>query len=186
MKPRAKRLTKSSEHYVDNKTFTAAVTEYVLKYRVAKANNTQLPRISNYVGECILKIANHLSMKPNFSGYTSREDMIGDGVENCVMYLHNFNPDKSPNAFAYVTQIIFFAFLRRIQKEKKQRYIKHKMVERTAIFEILQEEGIAAHDIDVDFRPSIEEYLKQNSEDFSCFTTKKPGKEVTNESGGTQ
>jgi hypothetical protein len=168
-KPRSKRLTKTNEHYVDNKLFTEAVTEYTLAYRAAKDAGNPSPRISNYVGSCILKIANHLSLKPNFIGYTSREEMIGDGVENCIMYLHNFNHTKS-NAFAYVTQIIFYAFLRRIQKEKKQRYVRHKLIENSGLVGDVSSEMQTNADIgDVDFRGPLEDLLKQNTEDFSCF-----------------
>jgi DNA-directed RNA polymerase specialized sigma24 family protein len=86
------------------------------------------PRITNYLGECFLKIATHLSYKPNFVNYMFKDDMICDGIENCVQYINNFNPEKSTNPFAYFTQIIHYAFLRRIQKEKKQVYIKQQVI----------------------------------------------------------
>ena len=86
------------------------------------------PRVSNYIGDCFLKIATHLSYRPNFINYMYREDMIGDGIENCIQYIHNFDPDKSGNHFSYFTQIIFYAFLRRIKKEKKQTYVKQKLI----------------------------------------------------------
>ena len=94
-------------------------------------------RIPDYLGECFLKIATHLSYKPNFVNYMFREDMISDGIENCVQYIHNFNPEKSQNPFAYFTQIIHYAFLRRIQKEKKQLEIKTKIIERTGFDEVM-------------------------------------------------
>ena len=78
------------------------------------------PRVSNYIGECFLKIANGLSHKPNFMNYTFKDDMVSDGIENCLQYIHNFNPDKSNNPFAYFTQIIYYAFIRRIQREKNK------------------------------------------------------------------
>ena len=86
------------------------------------------PQITNYLGECFLKIATHLSYKPNFVNYMFREDMICDGIENCVQYIHNFEPAKSNNPFAYFTQIIYYAFLRRIQKEKRQLEVKNKIL----------------------------------------------------------
>ena len=87
------------------------------------------PPVTNYIGECFLKIANHLSYRPNFINYTYRDEMISDGIENCLQYASNFNPDKSKNPFAYFTQIIYYAFIRRIQKEKKQQHIRHKVIE---------------------------------------------------------
>ena len=104
---------------------------YRNKCAIAKEKGIDPPLISNYLGDCFLKIATHLSYKPNFVNYMFREDMIGDGIENCVQYIHNFNPEKSKNPFAYFTQIIYYSFLRRIQKEKKQLEIKTKIIERT-------------------------------------------------------
>jgi len=122
---------KSKEYYVNNKEFLDALIEYKNKCKEAEENGTLKPRIPNYIGECFLKIATHLSYKPNFVNYMFREEMISDGIENCVQYISNFNPEKSKNPFAYFTQIIWYAFLRRIQKEKKQLDIKTKIVEKT-------------------------------------------------------
>jgi len=113
-------------NYVNNKDLLAALIEYKKKVKEAEDQGDSLPRIPEYIGECIFLIANRLATKPNFSGYTYKDDMISDGIENCIQYIHNFNPDKSENPFAYFTQIIWYAFLRRIQKEKKQMYIKFK------------------------------------------------------------
>ena len=124
----ARRSTTKKEHYVDNKLFLQAMTEYKEKCDKAKACNRKNPPVTNYIGECFLKIANHLSYRPNFINYTFRDDMISDGIENCLQYLNNFNPKKSKNPFAYFTQIIYYAFIRRIQKEKKQTTIKHKLI----------------------------------------------------------
>ena len=107
------------------------------KVAAAKEAGLPKPRITNYLGECFLKIATHLSYKPNFVNYMFREDMISDGIENCVQYIHNFDPEKSKNPFAYFTQIIHYAFLRRIQKEKKQLEIKNKIIERTGYDEVM-------------------------------------------------
>lgn len=113
-------------NYVNNKDLLAALIDYKKKVKEAEDQGDPLPRIPEYIGECIFLIANRLATKPNFSGYTYKDDMISDGIENCIQYIHNFNPDKSENPFAYFTQIIWYAFLRRIQKEKKQMYIKFK------------------------------------------------------------
>ena len=120
-----------TEHYVNNRDFLDALIEYREKVAEAAANDRPKPRITNYIGSCFLKIATHLSYKSNFVNYMYREDMISDGIENCVQYIHNFDPNKSRNPFAYFTQIIHYAFLRRIQREKRQLDIKNKIVEKT-------------------------------------------------------
>ena len=128
---------KKSEHYVNNKQLLEALIVYREKVAYAKENDLVKPRITNYLGECFLKIATHLSYKPNFVNYMFRDDMISDGIENCVQYIHNFDPEKSRNPFAYFTQIIHYAFLRRIQKEKKQLDIRTKIIERTGFDEVM-------------------------------------------------
>ena len=119
---------KQKPHYVDNKKFLVAMTEWRLKYDKAEKAKRKHPVVTNYIGECFLKIANHLSYRPNFINYTYRDDMISDGIENCLQYMSNFNPNKSNNPFAYFTQIIYYAFIRRIQKEKKQQDVKAKLI----------------------------------------------------------
>jgi len=103
--------------------------EYKRQYHISKSNDEELPIISEYLGSVFLKIAQRLSFRPNFINYAFKNDMISDGIENCLHYIHNFNPDKSSNPFAYFTQIIYYAFIRRIQKEKKQLYIKYKSMQ---------------------------------------------------------
>ena len=134
-------VRKKSEHYVNNKELLEALIVYRAKVANAKENDLPKPRITNYLGECFLKIATHLSYKPNFVNYMFREDMISDGIENCVQYIHNFDPEKSKNPFAYFTQIIHYAFLRRIQKEKKQLEIKTKIIERSGYEEVFTVDG---------------------------------------------
>jgi hypothetical protein len=129
--------TKSKEYYVNNKEFLAAIVEYRQAVLHAKETGGDRPRVTNYIGGCFLKIATHLSYKPNFVNYMFREDMICDGIENCLQYIDNFDPEKSSNPFAYFTQIIYYAFLRRIQKEKKQLEIKGKILERSGHQEIM-------------------------------------------------
>ena len=126
---RQKRQTKNSVHYVNNKEFTAAIIKHNKACAKALEAGEEKPRVTEYIGECIYKIATRLSTKPNFINYSYRDEMICDGIENCLQYINNFNEEKSQNAFAYVTQIIYFAFLRRIHKEKKQAAIKQKSIE---------------------------------------------------------
>ena len=133
-----------SEHYVNNKEFLIAIVEYKAMVRRAAENGEPKPRITNYLGECFLKIATHLSYKPNFVNYMFKDDMICDGIENCVQYINNFDPEKSSNPFAYFTQIIHYAFLRRIQKEKKQLEIKSKIIERSGYSEVFSDDGMMA------------------------------------------
>ena len=128
---------KKSVHYVDNKKFLQAMIDW----RETWTDEENIPHVTNYIGECFLKIATHLSYRPNFINYTYRDEMISDGIENCLQYVKNFNPEKSKNPFAYFTQIIYYAFLRRIAKEKKQSHIKNKMIEREAYNSFTTMEG---------------------------------------------
>ena len=139
IRPMAKR--KRSEHYVNNKEFLAALIKYQEDIEIARLQDKTKPQIPRYIGECFLKIANHLSFKPNFVNYMFKEDMISDGIENCVQYIHNFNPEKSRNPFAYFTQIIHYAFLRRIQREKRQLEIKNKIIEKSGYQEVFNDDN---------------------------------------------
>ena len=137
IRPMAKR--KRSEHYVNNKEFLAALIKYREDVEIARLQDKTKPVIPRYIGECFLKIANHLSFKPNFVNYMFKEDMISDGIENFVQYIHYFNPEKSQNPFAYFTQIIHYAFLRRIQREKRQLEIKNKIIEKSGYSEVFDD-----------------------------------------------
>ena len=130
---------KRSEHYVNNKEFLAALIAYREERELAEAKGLPRPIIPRYIGECFLKIATHLSFKPNFVNYMFKDDMVSDGIENCVQYIHNFNPEKSQNPFAYFTQIIHYAFLRRIQREKRQLEIKNKILEKSGYSEVFDD-----------------------------------------------
>ena len=136
---------KRSEHYVNNKEFLAALEVYIAQVNRAKLNDKEPPQIPRYIGECFLKIANHLSYKPNFVNYMFKDDMICDGIENCVRYIHNFNPEKSKNPFAYFTQIIYYAFLRRIQKEKRQLEIKNKILSKSGYDQVFHTDDKTGH-----------------------------------------
>lgn len=132
---------KKTAHYVDNKKLLAAMIEFRNSVIEAKENDKPRPRIPNYIGECIMKISEHLSYRPNFINYTYKDEMISDGIENCLLYIDNFNPEKSKNPFAYFTQIIYYAFIRRMQKEKKQTYVKYKSLERHVLEDDILEAG---------------------------------------------
>jgi len=131
-------MATKQKHYINNADFLQALIEYKEKSREAKKNKSAPPAIPNYIGECFMKIAEGLSHKPNFINYTYRDEMISDGIENCLMYFDNFDETKSKNPFAYFTQIIYYAFLRRIQKEKKQLYVKYKATEQMGILDEME------------------------------------------------
>ena len=148
-------------HYVDNKKFLQAMIEYRLKCKTAEEKGKKKPDVTNYIGECFLKIANHLSYRPNFINYTFRDDMISDGIENCLQYMDNFNPDKSTNPFAYFTQIIYYAFIRRIQKEKKQIEVKKKLIQNAGVENMMDQlEGD-----DAQYKSQLLDFLQRNSKE---------------------
>ena len=148
---------KKTEHYVDNKKFLEEMKKYRKRVLSARKRNHRDPKINDYIGECFLKIANHLSYRPNFINYTFRDDMISDGIENCLQYLDNFNPAKSNNPFAYFTQIIYYAFVRRIQKEKKQVIIKQKLIHENNLDDFTLQPGD-----DGEFKNQFREFLQKN------------------------
>lgn len=136
---------KKKQHYVDNKKFLAELVKYRDRIQIAEKKGLKKPRITEYIGECFLKIATHLSYRPNFINYMYKEDMIGDGIENCVQYIYNFDPAKSSNPFAYFTQIVYYAYLRRISKEKRQMDIKDKLIEKKGFDEVFHSDGDHSH-----------------------------------------
>ncbi len=143
---------KQKPHYVNNKQFSQSVVDYVKTVKAAEAEGKQLPVVPDYIAQCFLKIAQGLSHKANFIRYTYREEMVMDAVENCLKAITNYNIDAqtrtgNPNAFAYFTQICYYAFLRRLAKEKKQQDIKFKYIEKAGIEDFvfqLDGEGTAA------------------------------------------
>ena len=169
-------------HYIDNKEFYAAIVEYKKKVKDAEASGESIPVIPEYIGKCFLDIATGLSFRPNFINYTYKDDMISDGIENCVQYMNNFNPEKSKNPFAYFTQIIYYAFVRRIQKEKKQLYIKYKTMDSNA--SLGDNVDISEHDQDQNYVfETMNADQKANMYDFiSNFEEAKKKKKVTKKS----
>ncbi len=149
---------KLKPHYVDNKKFLQAMVDWRLKVQKAEDKKRKKPVVTNYIGECFLKIANHLSYRPNFINYTYRDDMISDGIENCLQYMNNFNSEKSSNPFAYFTQIIYYAFIRRIQKEKKQQDIKAKLISNTGV-ELMMDSLVGD---DAQYKNQMLDFLQKN------------------------
>jgi hypothetical protein len=162
----------TSADYVDNKKFLAAMIEWKKQLADAEAAGEPKPGATEYIGECFLKIATHLSYRPNFIAYTYREEMISDGIENCLMYASNFDPAKSPNPFSYFTTIIYYAFLRRIQKEKKQAFIKYRCIEvadrRGSYDQWAKREGLVPNESS----NAAADYLRLTSTDLANFQEK--------------
>jgi len=157
----AKPVKAKANHYIDNEQFLAALLEHRANVLLAKENDAPPPRISNYLGDCFIKIAKHLSYKSNFINYSYKDEMISDAIENCLAVVNNFDPAKSKNPFAYFTQITFFAFVRRIQKEKKQLQTKYRYIDQLDITEILTQD----HD-NGEFHNQFLDYLKSQVDGY--------------------
>lgn len=173
------RNTKTDTHYVDNKKFLAAMTVYKEaydKWNHEGADPENRPKPSEYIGECIYKIALRIGDKPNFKGYSYLDEMISDGIENCFQYLGNFDPEKSNSPFSYFTTIIHYAFIRRIDKEKKQAFIKmvafESMDKTQTHIESLKAQGL----VDPDSSNPYADYYRLSPDDVTKFSKKKPKK----------
>ena len=171
----------TSSHYVDNKKFLQALIDYRQSVVDAATEGKEPPIVSNYIGECFIKIATHLSYKSNFINYTFKDDMISDGIENCLTAVVKFDPSKGSNPFAYYTQIIYFAFIRRIQKEKKQQATKYKLIENMDIDSLILQE----HD-NGEFGNQFLDYLKRQMDTIDIekrvISTPKKNKIITDDS----
>jgi len=135
---------RSKNNFIDNKEFYAAFVDFHAKCKEAQDNGEPRPVVTRYIGKCFLDIAEHLSMRPNFSNYMYRQDMVMDAVENCVVYCHRFDPAKSKNPFSYFTQVCWYAFIRRISKEKKQIEICDKIISRSGYEEFFVGDGMGS------------------------------------------
>ena len=139
----AKLKPKEKAHYVNNKEFSQAVMDYAVECRDCREKEKQVPKVTDYIARCFIKISEGLSHRPNFVRYTYREEMVMDAVENCLRAIGNYKIETAtrtgkPNAFSYFTQICYYAFIRRIMKEKKQQDIKFKFIEKMGIDDFVQ------------------------------------------------
>lgn len=150
-----------ANHYIDNQQFLAALIEHRGRVLAAKEAGTEIPQISNYLGDCFIKIARHLSFKSNFINYSYKDEMISDAIENCLAVVNNFDPAKSKNPFAYFTQITFFAFVRRIQKEKKQLQTKYRYIDQLDLNDIITQEQDNG-----EFQNQFLDYLKSQTDGY--------------------
>jgi hypothetical protein len=180
-------IPKTRAHYVNNKDFSLAVVEYVRSVKTAQAEGKTVPIVTDYIGECFLKISEGLSHKSNFIRYTYREEMVMDAVENCLKAIMNYDIDVAtrtgtPNAFSYFTQICYFAFLRRLAKEKRQQDIKFRYIEQAGIEEFMSynEEGTFEPGMNRNFvdqlRDRIDKVRDQDSAIKQYAASKKKGK----------
>ena len=174
---------KPANHYVDNKEFYQAMIEWKKEVLDARDSGEPDPPVTDYIGKCFLDIATHLSYRPNFINYPYREEMIGDGIENCLMYCSNFDPEKSKNPFSYFTQIIYFAFLRRIQKEKKQVYIKYKLIDSADIYGNINKELLDNNTVAEDSNNPLADHMSLSKADIEKFTPKKRGRKPKKKKG---
>lgn len=174
------RSKRANIHYVNNKEFSQAVVDYVKQLNEAKQTEQSLPIVPDYIASCFLKIAEGLSHKSNFIRYTYREEMVMDAVENCLKAIDNYNVETAtrtgnPNAFAYFTQISWYAFLRRIAKEKKQQDIKLKYMTSSGIEEYIKidasDNSAAVMNQFVDTLKDRIERVKEKDDAFKVFAT---------------
>ena len=166
------------KNYINNKTLYGAMIHYRTELKEAERLETEKPIVPKYIGESILLICNNLAKKPNFSGYTYKSDMISDGIMDCISAVDNFDPDRTNNPFAYFTQIAWNAFLRRIQKEKKQTYIKHKNYENSFLLMDVFDEAnksmqLKTNDYSADIVRSFEDKLTKTKKNIKLVGVEK-------------
>lgn len=166
---------KPSNHYIDNKQFLQALIDYKGEVKKAEQEKQERPQVPEYIGDCFIKIANHLAYKNNFINYSFREDMILDAIENCLTYMDNFDPAKSSNPFAYFTQITYYAFVRRIQKEKKHLQTKYKYIASLDVDSIIRQ----AHDEGTHSNEFVRYLQKQADAANQEFGLDKEAKKIT-------
>ena len=155
-------MTDKKNHYVDNEKFFKEIKKWKQRVIDAREVDEPDPPSTEYMGECFLKISENLAWRPNFINYTFRDDLVSDGIENCLLYAHNFLPEKSKNPFSYFTQIIHHAYIRRITKEKKQMHIKYRIIEEEQLKEQLEStiEDIANHSLAKQYKKYIDSHEK--------------------------
>jgi len=174
------------ENYIDNKKFLEELIQYKKLVRAARKEDKPIPGVSNYIGQCFLDIATNLARKPNFVNYIFKEDMISDGVENCLMYVDNFNPRKSKNPFAFFTQIIFYSFLRRIQKEKKHLYTKMAYFREKDHRKEFASWAVENNVVEVDSKDPYLDFFHLNENDLKNFDKKSKKKDSKKKVVGTK
>lgn len=171
-----------TKHYVDNGKLLEEMIKRQEEVALARANGEPDPEISDYISECVMQICHRLSFRPNFMNYSYREDMVLDGIENCIKTIKagNFDPEKSKNPFAYFSQIAFYAFVARITKERKESYVKYLLVKEAPFDQF----DLQAQDEDAEYTNAYVDFLQANSEfDTSYFDKKKTTKSSVSKDG---
>lgn len=168
-----------SAYYIDNKRFYEEMRKYIELCREAAETADEYPIIPNYLGECFFKISTRLATRPNFSNYSYREEMVGDAIENCIHYVRSFDPDKSSNPFAYFTQIAWNSFVSRINKEKKQQYVKYKSMENMLVHNTnFVHSGAGDQIITAEFHENTQTFIKNYEETLERTKQKKEEKKI--------
>ncbi|MGH7743869.1 MAG: hypothetical protein ACREQ5_03500, partial [Candidatus Dormibacteria bacterium] len=125
-------MTSPRVYYIDKPTFLAKIVEYKKVCREAKKAKKPKPPITTYLATCIMHIAENLSHSPKYVGWTFRDLMVADAVENCIRYFDNFDPNHvKKNPFGYFTQCCVYAFWRRCFIERREQYTKYKIAQQS-------------------------------------------------------
>lgn len=175
-----KRRSANAVDYVNNAKFLEEIRKHEAKVKIAKEQGLELPRINDYLGDCIYRIANRLASSPNFYGYSFRDEMISDAIENCILYFDRFNSTLYDNPFAYYTQITKWAFLRRISKEEKERYTLYKNFEISMLHNGLLDNDETENLISAPMYDNILEFIRNFEEKERQKKLKKSKKENLN------
>jgi hypothetical protein len=130
-----KTVRRKSTDYVSNAKMFEAIMEYQKQCNSARELQIDIPRVPKYIGECFIEIATRYASKPNFYGYSYRDEMIADAIEACLKAIHGFKSERSQNPFAFFTTTVYYAFLQRIAAEKKQHAVKIKNMINTLTFD---------------------------------------------------
>ena len=176
------RKKKENVNYVDNAEFLRAIIEYRKQCKAAKSAGNPKPRMPDYLGDCIMKIAENRSHEPCFARYTYRDEMVADAIENCLLYFDNYNPKKTSNPFAYFSQITFYAFVRKIKKEKKQLYKKYKLAEQMCVLGEMENSEDDDRGQQVELYDNIKEFIGTYEEAKLAKSLKKKTKEAEEKS----
>jgi len=181
---------KDKPHYVNNREFSLSIVDYVKSVNDAKEKCTEVPIVPTYIATCFLKISEGLAHKSNFVRYTYREEMVMDAVENCLRAINNYNIETKtrtgmPNAFAYFTQICYYAFLRRIEKEKKQQDVKLRWIEKAGFEDFMDDDEGGNHEFFDELRNRIDR-VKQSDNEFKEFSKKEKQKAKIKANSGVE
>ena len=161
----------AANHYVDNERLLEALIERQKLVDEAREQGLPEPRITDYISDCIMQICHRHSFRPNFINYSYREEMVLDGIENCIKTLNrgNFDPEKSKKPFAYFSQIAFYAFLARIAAEKEESYVKYLLLQHSPFDQF----DLQAQDEDAEYTNAYVEFLKDHSDFDTTYFDKK-------------